>query len=214
MYCVYKHTNKINNKIYIGQTCQKPEYRWGSDGQNYKNNPYFYSAIIKYGWNNFTHEIIYNNLTAEEANQKEIELIKLYNSTDRNYGYNSESGGKNKVPNQETRNKQSDSARKRPIVKEETKQKLSKIGRNKKRSENTKNKLSKSAKEREQNKVYPKERPVKCVNTGTIFSSCREAADWCGLVGTSGIASVCRNGRQKTAGVHPETQEKLTWQYI
>lgn len=78
MYCVYKHTNKINNKIYIGQTCQKPEYRWGSDGQNYKNNPYFYSAIIKYGWNNFTHEIIYNNLTAEEANQKEIELIKLY----------------------------------------------------------------------------------------------------------------------------------------
>lgn len=177
MYCVYKHTNKINNKVYIGQTCQKPEYRWGSKGQNYKSNPYFYSAIIKYGWDNFTHEIIYSNLTAEEANQKEIELIKLYNSTNRNYGYNSEIGGKNKVPNQETKNKQSDSARKRPIVKKETKQKLSKIGKNRKRSDITKNKISDSAKKREQNKIYPKERPVKCVNTGIIFSSCREAAD-------------------------------------
>lgn len=44
-FVIYKHTNLINNKIYIGQTCQKPEYRWGSEGQGYKNSPHFYAAI-------------------------------------------------------------------------------------------------------------------------------------------------------------------------
>lgn len=44
-FVIYKHTNLINNKIYIGQTRQKPEYRWGSEGQGYKNSPHFYSAI-------------------------------------------------------------------------------------------------------------------------------------------------------------------------
>lgn len=34
-YCVYIHTNKINGKKYVGQTCQKPEYRWGKNGIDY-----------------------------------------------------------------------------------------------------------------------------------------------------------------------------------
>lgn len=66
-YKVYKHTNQINGKSYVGITCQKPEYRWGTDGQGYKECPFFWNAIQKYGWNNFSHEIIFEGLTHEEA---------------------------------------------------------------------------------------------------------------------------------------------------
>jgi predicted GIY-YIG superfamily endonuclease len=40
-YYLYKHINKINGKIYIGITSQKPEKRWGTNGINYRNNKYF-----------------------------------------------------------------------------------------------------------------------------------------------------------------------------
>ena len=76
VYSVYQHINVINNKKYIGITKQVPENRWGNEGINYKNSPRFYNAILKYGWDNFIHEILYTNLTKEEACKKEIELIK------------------------------------------------------------------------------------------------------------------------------------------
>lgn len=90
-YCVYKHTNNINGKCYIGITSQQPNKRW-LNGYGYsKTQPKFYNAIKKYGWDNFTHEILFENLTLEEANQKEIELISLYNT--REAGYNTSTGG-------------------------------------------------------------------------------------------------------------------------
>lgn len=91
-YCVYKHTNKSNGKVYIGLTGRKPEYRW-NNGNGYKNNPYFYSSIQKYGWDGFKHEIIKNNLTEQEAQELEISLISEFNSTDKNFGYNILPGG-------------------------------------------------------------------------------------------------------------------------
>ena len=70
MYYVYQHINKINGKRYIGITKQNPESRWGTDGANYKSSPYFYSAIQKYGCDNFSHDILFNCLTKEEAYDK------------------------------------------------------------------------------------------------------------------------------------------------
>ena len=90
-YTVYKHTSP-SNKVYVGMTKQKPEERW-RDGKGYKNNIYFFRAIQKYGWDNFQHEILYTGLTKEEAEQKEIELIAKYNSTNKNFGYNIDNGG-------------------------------------------------------------------------------------------------------------------------
>lgn len=92
-YIVYKHTNKINGKIYIGITSQKPNKRW-QNGYGYKDNQHFFRAIQKYGWNNFEHEIIYKDLEEEIAANKEQELIKLYNSNNSNFGYNKDNGGK------------------------------------------------------------------------------------------------------------------------
>lgn len=93
MYCVYKHTNRINGKIYIGITCNKPEYRWGKDGNGYKNNLHFINAINKYGWENFKHEILKAGLSKEQAEFLEIDLIREANSTNPEYGYNIAPGG-------------------------------------------------------------------------------------------------------------------------
>ena len=90
-YTVYKHTSP-NGKVYIGITSQGVEQRWGYNGYGYYGQPFF-SAILKYGWDNIKHEILYTNLTKEEAEEKEIELIKQYNSNKSHCGYNADNGG-------------------------------------------------------------------------------------------------------------------------
>ena len=112
-YCIYIHKNKINGKMYIGQTCQKPEYRWGKNGEGYKKCPAFYIAIQKYGWDNFEHIVFLSNLTMEEANLKEQELITLYKTTQKEFGYNLQKGGQNREPSEETKLKFSQSSLKR-----------------------------------------------------------------------------------------------------
>lgn len=93
MYTVYKHTCLINNMVYIGMTSRKPEARWGLRGQNYPHNTRFTAAIQEYGWENFTHEILYRCANLEEAKQIEIDLIAKYKANDPEHGYNHSSGG-------------------------------------------------------------------------------------------------------------------------
>lgn len=95
-YLIYKHTNVINNKSYIGQTIASanPEVRW-QKGNGYINQPKFYRAIKKYGWKNFTHETLEVCETLEQANLREQYWIAAYNSI--SAGYNSSIGGS--VPN-------------------------------------------------------------------------------------------------------------------
>lgn len=90
-YVVYLHTSPSNKK-YIGITCQEPNQRW-RNGNGYKNNQYFYRAIQKYGWNNFKHEILFENLSHDDACNKEVELIDKFQSSDKEYGYNITKGG-------------------------------------------------------------------------------------------------------------------------
>lgn len=90
-YCVYKHTFP-NEKVYIGITHLKPERRW-RQGKAYKHNKYLTNAVLKYGWDNIKHDILYDGLSKEEAEEKEKELILLYNSINRKYGYNLDFGG-------------------------------------------------------------------------------------------------------------------------
>lgn len=95
-YCLYVHTNKINRKVYIGIT-NNTERRWRNNGIEYKpkkeNTRPFWNAICKYGWDNFEHDIIFNNLSYEDACELEKYYIKLANSTNNNYGYNVAIGG-------------------------------------------------------------------------------------------------------------------------
>lgn len=56
------------------------------------------------------------------------------------------------------------------------------------------------------------EKKVKCLNTGEIFNSMKEAAEWCNS--KNSYIGVCCNGKRKNAGKHPITGEKLKWEYV
>lgn len=98
MWVIYKHTNKINGKVYIGQTkTWNPHKRWQSGVAYIREGKYltkFAKAIIKYGWINFSHEIIEQDISSqEEADIREKYWIKYYDATNNLYGYNSTDGG-------------------------------------------------------------------------------------------------------------------------
>ena len=90
-YSVYMHVCP-NGKVYIGITGNEPNVRW-QNGLGYRGNKYFSNAIKKYGWKNIIHMVIEDNLTKEQAENMEIELIAKFKSNDRRYGYNIQNGG-------------------------------------------------------------------------------------------------------------------------
>lgn len=92
-YILYMHINKINMHFYIGITSLKPSQRFGKNGGNYKQCTYFWNAIQKYGWDNFEHVIIANNLTKEEACKYEVDLIEHMKIERPNCCYNILIGG-------------------------------------------------------------------------------------------------------------------------
>lgn len=97
-YTIYKHTNILTGKSYIGQTCQTTTNRWkNGTGYSKDTQPVFYNAIKKYGWENFRHEILEKDiLTLEEANEKEKYWINYFHTWiyDENCnGYNATQGG-------------------------------------------------------------------------------------------------------------------------
>ena len=96
---IYKITNKINNKIYIGKTSSTIKKRWqehcnDSEKRGAESRP-LYSAMNKYGINNFIIEQIEEVNTDEEACEKEKYWIEFYGSF--KYGYNATKGGDGKA---------------------------------------------------------------------------------------------------------------------
>lgn len=92
---IYKITNLLNNKVYIGQSVH-PEKRWWEHKQRAKTNYDDYPihlAIAKYGEENFSFKILE---WTEDYNNEEKRLIKKYNSLSPN-GYNILEGGSNPV---------------------------------------------------------------------------------------------------------------------
>lgn len=101
IYKIYKHTSP-SGKVYIGQTRAKnPVTRWKNGGKGYYRvnkfgdyqQPAMVNAINKYNWDEWSHEIIDQCQTQEEANKLEQYYINLYKSTDSNFGYNITEGG-------------------------------------------------------------------------------------------------------------------------
>ena len=94
-YCVYVHTNKKNGKKYVGCTRLNPCLRWGINGRGYLiGHEAFSEDIRKYGWENFSHEILeYGISTQKEAESIELQYICKFNSIVPN-GYNVDGKGR------------------------------------------------------------------------------------------------------------------------
>jgi hypothetical protein len=90
-YTVYAHINKINGKAYVGITCQKVKDRW-KNGNGYACMK-FSRAIKKYGWDNFKHIVIIENLEQYTAYETEKALIAAFDLTNPQKGYNEACGG-------------------------------------------------------------------------------------------------------------------------
>lgn len=89
---IYKITNLINNKIYIGQTCRTLSQRWKEHCSKRSGCTYLHNAIMKYGKENFKVEQIDIAISKEDLDYKESYYIEYFNSIVPN-GYNLNSGG-------------------------------------------------------------------------------------------------------------------------
>ena len=127
---IYKATNKVNGKMYIGQTAQSLNKRISkhiNDALNNRYNSYFHRAIRKYGKENFKWEIITECNSQEELNKAEVEMIEKYNTFES--GYNLTKGGEGQFGFKHSK---------------ETKEKMSKRHKGKRFSEKHRMRLSES----------------------------------------------------------------------
>ena len=95
---IYKITNTVNQKIYIGQSInikkrlsRHKTSAFNENARMYNSN--FYKAIRKYGLSAFTFEIL-EECPKDALDDKEQQYIKQYQSNDARYGYNMTEGGK------------------------------------------------------------------------------------------------------------------------
>lgn len=197
-YVVYCHTNKINGKKYIGITRQKPpEKRW-QNGDGYKRQDHFYAAINKYGWYNFYHEILYTGLTKYQAEQMEMKLIAVFNTTNPRFGYNKSNGGNCNG-----------------TVSESTKLKMSKARKGIKATPEQieKNRLghlgipawNKGIPWSDEMRAKCNGKAVLCVETGKVYRTAHEAGRMLNL-DFSSICRCCRGKSKRVGGYH--------WRYV
>lgn len=235
MYTVYKHTTP-NGKVYIGITSQKPTARW-NEGKSYLKQKYFGSAILKYGWENIKHEILFEDLTKEEACKKEIELIAEYKSNQKEFGYNlssgGEFGGKGVRLSEETRNKMSESRKGdkncnfgkhlskitkeklrlshlRENLSQETLDKMSKnnCGRCKEKHWNYGNKYSMEQRKKLSESHKHEMKKVICLETKCIYDSISEASRQT-KINRGNISNVCHNRQSLAGGFHWKYYDEL-----
>lgn len=213
-YTVYKHTSP-SGKVYIGITSSPVNRRW-QNGKGYRQNKYFSSAISKYGWDNFDHEIVCANLSSSEAFEMEKLLIRFYNSTDRRFGYNQSTGGESGAcgvhPSQETIEKLRIASTGRKRGAEELK-KFSEKMRGHPVSKETREKISNSLKgkphkhsqETLRKIAIANGKPVICIETGEIFCSVADASKSIGK-SYSSVWNVVAGKKITAGGFH--------WKYL
>ena len=191
MYCVYMHTAP-NGKVYIGITGKNPLYRW-QRGHGYRNNTYFTNAIVKYGWDNFKHEILFDGLSKEEAGKIESELILKHKSNNPEFGYNILAGGqlsRTGIPCTDEHKQKTSHSLMGHWVSEETKEKIRNA-----RARQTFFGIRRKASGRENNKAHSVNQYDEFGNLIRSFETVSEAAKYNSVCHQS--ISDCCNGKLK-----------------
>jgi len=143
---IYKATNRLNGKCYIGQTYQKFEKRKNRHlyvAFNKHSNSYtchFHNAIRKYKEDVWQWEIIKDNIPIERLNEEEALFVWFFNAFV--LGYNCNTGGGNgRIVGKETRKKISEAGKGKHHT-DETKRKIGEAGKGRKYTKNSKRKMS------------------------------------------------------------------------
>lgn len=222
---IYKITNTINGKVYIGLTVEGFDKRYYGRGIIATHNRHLKYSIEKYGVDSFVVEkewdIAYSE---EELDELEKYWIYIYNARNPKFGYNIETGGHNGRPNLETRKKQSASRKKyyqeNPVTNEQ-KIAISKRQKGKgnsfygrKHSEEQKQKWSEQRKGKNKKRSYSIMKPVICITTGEIFICMKDACNKYNI--DNGTLSALLNPnskrKRKTCGKLPDGT-RLEWKY-
>ena len=150
---VYKITNTVNNKAYIGISIHEPEKRRIKAHLNGHGNRIIAAAVKKYGKDAFTYEVLEANVFDEFLPDLEVAYIANFNTV-APHGYNLTHGGDHAIPCEETRRKISEGNRGRTMS-AKARRKLSEVNKGKSHTESTRRKMSEERKG-EKNNFYGK----------------------------------------------------------
>ena len=156
-------------------------------------------AVLKYGWEGFLHIVLQENLTSEEADFYEKNLIKIFKANQYQYGYNETAGGKDAPQTESMKRKSKRTIKKREGPTEKQKmawKRMSELKKGTKLSEAHKKKISEGMKDSVINK-----RKVICVETDEIFESIESAAKAKGFK-SNHISEVCSGIWHTFGGFH------------
>lgn len=169
---VYKVTNLVNGKIYIGATIRPLHVRWRC--HRYDKNV-LGPEIRAYGIDSFKIEEIYRATSLDDMYEKEKHLIQVFQSFEP-HGYNRLLGGKKGVQKTEaSRRRHSDSQKRR-------------FARDGASRQGTTGKLN------------PRSKPVRCIETGEVFESARQAAIKLGIKSREMITKVIKGKKKSIYG--------------
>lgn len=195
-YFFYAHINKVNGKVYVGETYQNPPSKRWMNGKNYLCCRYFNAAIQKYGWDNFQH-IILEECDCDFDTVKEIEnkWIDYYDSRNPNKGYNIAPGGYAGLSPLAIEKAEEWKAAHPEVMQERVK------AMHKWQAEHPEEMLA-SRKINAYKASNARKKPVVCIETKQRFESASEAARQISNTTQSKISMVCLGQRNTCGGYH------------
>ena len=229
---IYKITNKVNNKVYIGQSVNGFDRRYDNNIVKRTCNKHLKNAIDKYGIENFDICKVYDiAFSKEELDIKECVYIELFNCTNRKNGYNIRGGGSKGSTSEETKqilsnlNKGNKHPQWGKHQSEQTIEKRKEKLKGQKRTEESKRKMSENHANvsGKNNPMYGKgdllkgknngrAKSVICITTNMVFDTAIEGAEYYGFKSSSSVRSCCK-GRYKSAGKLTDGTP-LIWRYL